>query len=698
MSVGRLRGMLGLAAAVVAVACGDGGTNPNTRSATPSVLSIISGDGQTGLVGTTLSIPLTVRVLSASNTSVANATVNFAVTQGAATVSPASVVTDTSGMASTVVTLGSTAGDVKITATVQGTTVTTTFSASAGTGAIQTACTGSSPQAPAAGGVIPSVPGTGICLSGGANGADYAIVAFNSNPDSELVAAGFAIKGSGITTLTTANVVPTSGVSASRAPSTTAPLFSRVAARRGDIRTAFDLHLRETARRELTRLIPDARRAYAASRSSSSARFDVIPTGTPAVGTVWRLNANGNDACDNATMVGARVVAVSNTAIIVADTLNPTANGFTTADYNSFAQRFDTLVNPLDVNAFGSPTDIDKNGHIVIFITKEVNKLTPRGSNGFIGGFFFERDLFPTTDNQTLGLQGCAGSNFGEIFYVLAPDSLAQFGDQRKKSDVVSNTTGTLAHEYQHLINAGRRLYVNNAEFFETVWMNEGLSHIAEELLYYRVSGKAPRQNIGISELAASSQTISDFNEFQSDNLGRFEVFIEKPTLTNVHADNDSLETRGATWDLLRYLADHRGASDGDVWQQLVNTSLTGLDNLAHVFGSDYMTSIQNWSTSVFSDDVAGVTDTRFLEPSWNMRSIFPQLCTDERSPCTRLGVYPLQITSLINNQTSNQSIVAGGSSYIRFSVPAGSQASIDWSNGGFPVTPFVQFTVVRTR
>jgi len=281
---------------------------------------------------------------------------------------------------------------------------------------------------------------------------------------------------------------------------------------------------------------------------------------------------------------------------------------------------------------------------------------------------------------------------------VLAPDSLAQFGDQRKKSDVVTNTTGTLAHEFQHLINAGRRLYVNNAEFFETVWMNEGLSHVAEELLYYKVSGKEPRQNIGISDIAASSQTISDFNEFQSDNLGRFEVFIEKPTQTNVHADNDSLETRGATWHLLRYLADHRGTSDGDVWQQLDNTPLTGLDNLAHVFGSDYMTMIQNWSTSVFSDDVAGVTDTRFLEPSWNMRSIFPQLCTDDRTPCTRLGVYPLALTSLINNQASNQSVVAGGSSYIRFSVPAGSQASIDWSNGGLPVTPLMQFTVVRTR
>jgi len=381
---------------------------------------------------------------------------------------------------------------------------------------------------------------------------------------------------------------------------------------------------------------------------------------------------------------------------VVADTLNPTANGFTTADYNSFAARFDTLVNPLDVTNFGQPTDIDKNGKIVILITKEVNKLTPRGSSGFIGGFFFERDLFPTTDNTQLGLDGCAGSNFGEMFYVLAPDSLAQFGDQRKKSDVVNNTTGTLAHEYQHLINASRRLYINNADFFETVWMNEGLSHVAEELLYYRVSGLAPRQNIDIATVRANS--VDNFNEFQADNIGRFEVFIEKPTKTNVYGDNDSLETRGATWNLLRYLADHRGTADGDVWKQLVNTTLTGQQNLANVFGADYMTMISNWSTSVFSDDVAGVSDARFLEPSWNMRSLFPQLCVDSRTPCTKLGIYPIAMTSLINNQASTQSVVAGGSSYIRFSVPAGSQATVDWSTGGFPVTPFVRFSVVRTR
>ena len=61
-----------------------------------------------------------------------------------------------------------------------------------------------------------------------------------------------------------------------------------------------------------------------------------------------------DDACANIKKRGARVVAISTQAIVLADTANPTG-GFTTADYQRFAARFDTLVYPLDVNNFGGP-------------------------------------------------------------------------------------------------------------------------------------------------------------------------------------------------------------------------------------------------------------------------------------------------------------------------------------------------------
>lgn len=694
MFVGRARGLLaGLA--LFAAACGDGTGPLNPGIGSPASVLIVSGDGQTGLVGTALSVPLKVKVTNNGGAAITGATVAFTVTSGTGSVTPKSAVTDASGTASTTLTLGGTSGDVKVTATVQGTTLSVTFSATAGTGTIVTACTAGSLQTPTVGAVLAGVSGTGVCLGGGTTGAEYAIAAFNTNLDSSLASVGFTVKGTGITSVIAADVIA-DGLSASRTSASVSPIFASADRRTTSVRRAFDMQLRETAVRELSWRIPAARAAMAATTSATRARFDVIPS-TVTVGQVLRLNANGLSACDTdrAIYIGARVVSISNSAIIVADTMNPPTNGFTKSDYDAFAARFDTLVNPLDVNAFGAPTDIDKNGKVLILFTKEVNKLTPRGSSGYIGGFFFERDLFPT---RTQGdFQGCAASNFGEIFYVMAPDSLAVYGDQRKKSDVFKNTTGTIAHEYQHLINAGRRMYVNDALDFESTWLNEGLSHIAEELLYYRVSGHAPRQNLGATEITASQAQIDAFNEYQSDNLGRFQIFLDHPAQTNVHGDNDSLETRGATWSLLRYLADHQGSSDGTVWQQLVNGKLSGLQNLASVFGAGYVTSMRDWATTIFSDDIPGVTDARFLEPSWNMRSIFPRLCAN--SSCSvRLGVYPLSVTSLSNGVGSPQSVAAGGVSFIRFGVPAGSQGSIDWSQSGLPVSSLMQFTVVRTK
>src|SRR5262249_27377459 len=233
------------------------------------------------------------------------------------------------------------------------------------------------------------------------------------------------------------------------------------------------------------------------------------------------------------------------------------------------------------------------------------------------------------------------------------------------------------AHEYQHLINAGRRMYVNNANSFEDTWLNEGLSHVAEELLFYRVSGLTSRANIGVTQLN-TTPLVNAFNNYQIDNTIRFEFFLEKPFGTSVYGGNDSLETRGATWSLLRYLTDHASAPEATTWQALVNSTTNGQLNLARVFG-DYMTMIRNWTVSVISDDVAGVTDPRFLQQSWNYRSIFPNLVDSQGS---RLGKYPLQVFPLSDQSTVNTTVFAGGVAYIRFSVPAGSQASVDWTAG----------------
>src|SRR4029077_4931315 len=101
-----------------------------------------------------------------------------------------------------------------------------------------------------------------------------------------------------------------------------------------------------------------------------------------------------------------RVVAITNSAIVVADTGNPTG-GYTDAEYLTIGMQFDTVF-VMDTTAFGSPTDIDSNGKIIMFFTRAVNDLTPTGSQSVVGGFFYGRDLFPKQDSPQLGTgSGC---------------------------------------------------------------------------------------------------------------------------------------------------------------------------------------------------------------------------------------------------------------------------------------------------
>ena len=674
----RMRGACSVAVtaiALVAAACESTSAPPGAQP--PGALRVVAGNGQVGLIGQTLGVPLVVKVKSTTGGAVKGAGVVFAVTTGAASVSPTSTVTDSSGQAKTFVTLGSTPGTVAVSATVSGTSLSTSFAIAAGATTTSLACASSSPLTPTAGSVS-AESGTGICLGGGTTGGEYALVAFYGDPDSSKIQ-NLTVTGHGATAVLTPDIL------SNLVPAPSSVLLQRPP---NNAQAAFDRALRETSRRELTPLIGAAR----AGRQQTAA-FARIPSNVT-VGTLVNLNANGNKACVEIKMRTGRVAAVSTTAIVVADTGNP-PNGFSDAEYQGFASMFDNLINPLDVANFGQPSDIDGNGKVIIFFTKEVNALTPKNtSDGIIGGFFFERDLFPLSDQS--GLKGCAGSNFAEMFYMLVPDSTGIFSIPQTKSYVNRVTPGTLAHEYQHLINAGRRIYVNNANTFEDTWLNEGLSHIAEELLFYQQSGLAPRQNLAPSNFPANSKQYDAINNDQIDNIIRFEIFMSKPSATSVYGGNDALETRGATWSLLRFLADHRSAADADTWMQLVNSTTTGQDNLARVFGADYLTQINNWAVSVFADDVAGVTDGRFQQPSWNMRLIYPRL---QDSQGNLLGKYPLQVLPLSDNSPVITSVFAGGVAYIRFSVPAGGQASVDWAApGGLPTSPLTSFTLVRSK
>lgn len=84
----------------------------------------VSGMDQTAIVGQTFGQPVQVRVTDAQGRPVANATVTFNISSGAATINPATATTNSEGIAQASVTAGSTAGPIVVTAT-SGSQVTT---------------------------------------------------------------------------------------------------------------------------------------------------------------------------------------------------------------------------------------------------------------------------------------------------------------------------------------------------------------------------------------------------------------------------------------------------------------------------------------------------------------------------------------------------------------------------------------------
>lgn len=521
-----------------------------------------------------------------------------------------------------------------------------------------------------------------VRLEPGANGGTYVAVLVNTGTTAG-VNESYSLQGSGIAQPAVAALTPDPALMANAAPTPATLSLDR----------AFESRLRTRERAELAPRMAVAR-AEMAARTARNDTSPVTPTprrsalpATVKVGDMVTVNVNGVESCTNPINHRARVAAIGTHSIVLADSLNP-PGGFTDADYARYGARFDSLVYPLDVSTFGEPTDIDGNGRIGLIFTLEVNRLTPSSSPVYVGGFTFSRDLFPRT--ATDRAQACATSNEGEFFYLLAPDPLGRVnGNRRTAGFVDTNTTAVIAHEFEHLINSSRRMYVNNAGNFEEKWLDEGLAHIAEELLFYHEAGLAPRANLDAPDIQASPRRISAFNLDMTGggNTARYRGYLFNPSRSSPYAANDSLNTRGAAWNLLRYLADRAATSDGDIFFRLANGPAVGMENLQSVFGKDVSSKVRDWATSHAVDDVVATTSA-LQQPSWNWHSIYRSLYSS----------YPLQLPQLADGSTYSGSIVAGGAAYYQFSVAAAGNASLRLGGTSRAAGSNIQLVVVRVE
>lgn len=501
-----------------------------------------------------------------------------------------------------------------------------------------------------------------LCLPGGGTGASYQISAVNTG-----LAAGARLE----------TRIATTGFLGGDGPSS--PLQPSLASARIGADEAFHYRIRHDVSRRLEPLL--SRRispSEFASRSLSVAPGDLMD---------FNVESTSIDGCeaDSIRMHPARIRWESRYAIIAADTLNP-AGGYTDAEFREFGEFFDDTVWPLITGTFGTPSDIDRNQKVYVLFTRGVNERPENqpGTGITVGGFFFNRDLFPK--------DRCAGSNAVEMFYLLVPDPAGEAGRPFSKTAVARSNRSVLVHEFQHLVNDSRRLHVNQASTWEDTWLNEGLSHIAEELAFYRISGLSPRSNLG-PEIFSSASVREAFDRYQIDNVSRLASFLRTPTSQSV-AGSDVLATRGAAWHFLRYLAD-RTSNEAAFWRALVRDSRTaGFDNIRAATGADPRELLRMWGGTLSLDDTSAETEPyRFA--SWDLRAIYPAL--DQYWPSSYYLFYPLRVESLAGDVTPF-SLRGGTAFYGAGDVAPGATAALRVSVGDLPAPSRLKVLVTRFR
>jgi hypothetical protein len=389
----------------------------------------------------------------------------------------------------------------------------------------------------------------------------------------------------------------------------------------------FDNVLRQMERGLAARATRQASELRALSLSSQAVRgpsFQQVGT-TRTFTVLSAIPANSQEELAFDT-VSATLRFAGQNILIYVDQQSPSGpNGFSDSVIAKLGTWFDQDLYPIGVSTFGSESDIDGNDRVIVLMTPVVNGLTAQNNcDVVIAGFFFGLDF--TQDPN---------SNRGEVFYSLVPDPQGQFSCPRTTATVEGSAPPTFIHEFQHMISFNQHVLVRGGAD-EDAWLNEGLSHIAEEVVARFYDNKYP--------ILPPGRLFSDTaNIFITNDLSNSYDFLESTATTSLtlFESTGSLEERGAAWLFLRWLADQK---DSTIFARLVQTNLRSIANVENVAAESFPVLFGDWALALWTDSIPGHPRASVPErnrfKSRNLRMIYARL--NAIAPAQFPRVYPL--------------------------------------------------------
>ena len=384
----------------------------------------------------------------------------------------------------------------------------------------------------------------------------------------------------------------------------------------------------------------------------------------PAQGSQRSFKVCSNIQCSGTSNVTATAQYVGAHAAIYVDNSAPTG-GFSASDLQAVGDQFDQVLYPIDTDRFGAESDIDANGVVIVLLTPKINALVgkPDCNDSFIAGYFFGGDIAPGFASQY---------NNGEVFYGMVPDPNGQVTCSYSTDFVKRIIPVTFIHEFQHMISFNQHVLLRGGND-ETLWLNEGLSHLAEELggLHYD-----------------SLNDVTTANRFFLGNLFNAYLYLDDPAAAAVITENPpgELEQRGGAWLLVRYIVDQYGEQ---VTRALEQSSLTGVPVIEQATGAPFETIMGRWGLALYVSDLPSFTAPAVLKfDTWHFRTSFGVLHTSFPSDFPK--VFPLVPDEGVGaHAVSTGSIGAGTGSYLLVSQAAnGTGFSLGFRTGSGSAQP----------
>ena len=343
--------------------------------------------------------------------------------------------------------------------------------------------------------------------------------------------------------------------------------------------------------------------------------------------------------------VTARLLYTGANILLYVDTTAPTSGGFSDAEYQNFGKQFDTDLFPIDVSAFGNTSDIDNNAKTFVLFTPVVNRLTLNSGacGSYVAGFFNGADLNVSSMN----------GNKAEIFYSSVPGEPAGGASCNPlAASVVRNAApATFIHELQHMISYNQHVLVRSGST-EDIWLNEGLSHVAEELGGKLYESRYPCPNLPPCPPAGRTSPAQIFPDsaqgFLPPNFGNAYDFFSSRLDFSLTSPTGfgTIEERGVAWLFLRWLADQK--SDAKL-RDLVQTRNVGTANVEAMANEKFTVLYADFLVATLLDDhpaaTAGQIPSRYQFTSRNLRAIYARLNLVQASAYPK--PYPLDVADL---------------------------------------------------